>query len=67
MEQNWNRLIRSRMKWYGLTFQDLSNRTGYSKSYLCDLLIGRKRWNIETMETVGEAVGIEIRFVSQAG
>lgn len=67
MERNFSRLIRSRMKSLGITYKGLSDLTGYTRGYLWELMAGRKRWNIEVMEVVGEAVGVQILFIPKAG
>jgi transcriptional regulator with XRE-family HTH domain len=56
---NLNSLVRSRMQAKKVTFQRLADETGYSKSYLSDLVCGRRRWNIDTMQKVFSALEIK--------
>ncbi len=38
----------------------IARETGYSYPHIHELLNGKKRWNIETMDKVCQVVGLEI-------
>ncbi|MFC4077185.1 helix-turn-helix domain-containing protein [Salinithrix halophila] len=54
-----SQLVRRRMKDNNITFQMLAERTGYSASYLNNIVCGHRRWNIDTMQKVCSALEIK--------
>jgi len=49
-----------------MNVSDLARKTGYSIMYVHNLLNGKRRWNIETMQKVCNALGLEIQIVPKS-
>lgn len=62
---NFTQVVKKKMKQSNLNGTDLARKTGYSVTYICDLLAGHRRWNETTMAKVCKALGIKIEFVDE--
>lgn len=54
---------RRRMTEMGLKASDVARETGYSAQYISDLLLGHRRWNETTINSVCQVLGMKVEFV----
>lgn len=59
--------VKERMRELNISGAELARRTGYSYSYIQDLLRGRRRWNEEAIECVGDVLGLQLELVDATG
>jgi len=62
---DFTKTVKKKMKQNNLNGNDLARKTGYSVTYIYDLLAGHRRWNETTMVKVCKALGIKIDFVDE--
>jgi len=60
--RNFSKAVKEMMDKKGITIARITKETGYSWTYINDLLKGKRRWNEETMSSVSEVVGLKILF-----
>ncbi|PYI57055.1 helix-turn-helix domain-containing protein [Paenibacillus flagellatus] len=60
---NFGKTVRHALIDRGMNPSDLAREAGYSPMYVHNLLNGNRRWNIETMERICNALDLEIRVV----
>lgn len=61
---NFSEAVKAVMNTNGIKPADIARATGYSYSYIHDLLSGDRRWNEDSINKVCEAVGMKIEITS---
>ena len=59
---NFSSAVQNAMLKKKISVAQIARETGYSWSYINDLLKNKRRWNEDTMNKVGAAVGLSIYF-----
>jgi len=57
-----NNLIKRQLELKNWSIKDLAEKTEYSYSHIQQLIIGSKRWNIDTLTNVAKVLGIKIEM-----
>lgn len=62
----FNVYIKKQLDNTGKTITELANESGYSYSYINELINGKKRWNEEAMLAVCDALGCKLKVVKNS-
>lgn len=59
---NFSRVVKQTLNKTGLKPSDLARLTGYSSTYIYDLISGERRWNEVSIDKVCKALGLKIKY-----